>query len=240
MNVFQKILGIIFPPYKFAVLRREQGQLFTAIISVLPESMASIKEVALSGKFFGFSEWKEYPDFKFCEVSYSQTQWTSGNKRGENFKILGFQLYSSRTNQFEDIEILVKNNLVNGLKITNSEYYLSEFGTLKFKSDSIHKLDFQFMPEKIDLFYNSLDLNIKQRIMPSDLFEIEFNGRVYYAFNDLEDGNYLAVNERLEVYSLVHDSKPMAKKQNVSFDKILSDLQTNKFDKQHFKDRYLG
>ena len=76
-------------------------------------------------------------------------------------------------------------------------------------------------------------------MMPGDFFEIEFNGRVYYAFNDLEDGNYLAVNEKLEVYSLVHDAKPMVKKQNTSFDEILSDLQTNKFDKQqHLKDRY--
>ena len=75
--------------------------------------------------------------------------------------------------------------------------------------------------------------------MPGDFFEIEFNDRVYYAFNDLEDGNYLAVNEKLEVYSLVHDDKPMVKRQNTSFDEILSDLQTNKFDKQqHIKDRY--
>ena len=55
----------------------------------------------------------------------------------------------------------------------------------------------------------------------------------------MKDGNYLAVNEKLEVYSLVHDAKPMVKKQNTSFDEILSDLQTNKFDKQqHLKDRY--
>jgi len=239
MNVFQKIFGIIFPPYKFAVLRKEQGQLFTAIITILPENMDLIKEGALSGKFLGFSEWKQYSDFKFCEVSYSQTQWTRNNKRGENFKIVGLQIYSNRTNQFEDIEILVQNNLVQGLKITNSKYSLSEFIIQKFKSDNVHKLDFQFPPEKIDIFYDSLDLSIKQRIIPSDIFEIEFNGRNYYAFDDLEDGNYLAVDEKLEVYSLVHDAKPRAKKQSISFDEILAELQTNKFDKQqHLKDRY--
>jgi hypothetical protein len=152
MNVFQKILGIIFPPYKFAFLRKEQGQLFTAIITILPESMDLIKERALSGKFFGFSEWKLYSDFKFCEVSYSQTQRNSYEKRGENFKIVGLQLYSNRTDQFENIEILVQNNLIKGLKITNSEYCQSEFVIHKFKSDNVHKLDFQFLPEKIDFF----------------------------------------------------------------------------------------
>lgn len=166
MNVFQKILGMIFPPYKFAALRKEQGQLFTAIITILPENM----------------------------------------------------------------------NLV---KITNSEYCLSEFDIFKFRSDNIHRLDFQFRSEKIDLFYDSLDINIKQRIMPSDIFEIEFDGSVYYVFKNLDDGNYLAVNENLEVYSLVHDAKPMAKKHKVSLEEILADLQTNKFDKrQYLNNRY--
>ena len=105
-------------------------------------------------------------------------------------------------------------------------------------SDNVHKLDFQFLPEKIDLFYDSLPLNIKQIVMHDDIFEIEINGRVYYAFYDLEDGNYLAVNEKLEVYSLVHDATPMVMKQKISFDKILVDLQTNKFNKgQHLKER---
>jgi len=68
------------------------------------------------------------------------------------------QLYSSRTNQFEEIEILAQNNLVKGLKITNSDYCPGEFVIHKFKSDNLCKLDFQFPPEKIDLFYDSLDL----------------------------------------------------------------------------------
>ena len=39
MNVFQKTLELIFPRHKFAVIRKEQGQLFTAIITMLPETM---------------------------------------------------------------------------------------------------------------------------------------------------------------------------------------------------------
>jgi len=36
---FSKDIGIDFPRHKFAVIRKEQGQLFTAIITMLPETM---------------------------------------------------------------------------------------------------------------------------------------------------------------------------------------------------------
>jgi hypothetical protein len=44
MNIAQRILGTLFPPYKFSVIRKEKGKLFNAIINSLPEEFAEIKE----------------------------------------------------------------------------------------------------------------------------------------------------------------------------------------------------
>ena len=127
MNILQKILGTVFPPYKFNVLRQEQARLFTAIINSLPEDFAEIKEQTLSARFWGLDNWKLYPDFKFISLSYGCDTVFKHKKHGQNFKISGLQIFSNLTKQFEDIEILIHDNLVSGLKIKNSQYQLSEF-----------------------------------------------------------------------------------------------------------------
>ena len=95
-----------------------------------------------------------------------------------------------------------------------------------------------FPPSDIEIFYEKLDLNLKNKLNPDDIFDIQFNHRTYYAFYDLEDGNYLATDKKLNVYSLVHDATPMAKKMKCSLADILADIETKKFDKEkHLENR---
>ncbi|MGN6163698.1 MAG: hypothetical protein ACTHOF_04080 [Flavisolibacter sp.] len=239
MNILQKTLGTVFPPYKFSVLRQEQARLFTAIISALPDEFSEIKTQTLLGRLYGLDDWKMFPDFKFVSMGYGGDTVFKYKRRGQNFKIAGLQIFSKRNDQFENVEILIQDNLVRGLKITNSDYQLNEFDLRKRKADNVSKSDFAFPPSDIDLFYERLDTEIKQKLNPDDLSEIDFNNRVYYSFFDLEDGNYLAVDKNLNVYSLVHDAKPMAKRLKNTFMEVLSDLQNNKFDKEkHLAERY--
>lgn len=239
MNILQKILGTFFPPYKHNVLRQEQANLFTAVISSLPENFNEIKEQTLSARLWGLDNWKLYPDFKFVSLSYGGDTVFKYKKRGQNFKISGLQIFSNLTKQFEDIEILIQDNLVSGLKIENSQYQLSEFDLDKINNKGVIKSAFTFAKSNIDIFYDSLDQEIKNKLNPDDLFDIDFNNRTFYSFCDLEDGNYLAVDKNLKVYSLVHDAKPMVTAIKITFSDILSEIANNKFDKEkHLEERY--
>ena len=239
MNILQKILGAVFPPYKRSVLRQEQAKLFTVVISSLPEEFNEIKQQTLSARLWGLHNWKLYPDFKFISLSYGGDTVFKYKKRGQNFKISGLQVFSKLTRQFEDIEILIHDNLVSGLKIENSQYQLSEFDLGKINDKGVTKSVFTFPPGDIDIFYDSLNQEIKNKLNPDDLFDIDFNNRTFYSFCDLEDGNYLAVDKNLKVYSLVHDAKPMVTGIKISFSDILSDIANNKFDKEkHLEERY--
>ena len=219
-------------------MRQEQAKLFTAVISSLPEDLNSIKEQTLSGRLWGLDNWKLYPDFKFVSLSYGGNTVFKYKKRGQNFKISGLQIFSNLTRQFENIEILIQDNLVSGLKINNSQYQLSEFDLGKINKD-VTKSVFTFPQNDIDIFYDALDQEIKSMLNPDDLFDIDFNNRTFYSFCDLEDGNYLAVDKNLKVYSLVHDAKPMVTGMKISFSDILSEIVDNKFDKEkHLEERY--
>ena len=220
-------------------MRQEQAKLFTAVISSLPEDLNSIKEQTLSGRLWGLDNWKLYPDFKFVSLSYGGNTVFKYKKRGQNFKISGLQIFSNLTRKFEDIEILIQDNLVSGLKIKNSQYQLSEFDLGKIHNKGVTKSVFTFPPSDIDIFYDALDQETKNKLNPDDLFDIDFNNRTFYSFCDLEDGNYLAVDKNLKVYSLIHDAKPMVTGIKTSFSNILSEIEDNKFDKEkHLEERY--
>jgi len=239
MNAFQKILGTVFPPYKFSALRKERSKLFTSIISSLPDEYKQIRIQTLSSRFWGFDDWKPYPNFKFVTLSYKGETLSMYKKRGQNFKISGLEIFSRTNKKLEDIEILVQDNLVQGLKITNSDYLLSEFDLGQIINSNVSKSVFEFTPSEIDIFYNSLGQNIKDQLNPFDIFDIDFNNRTFYAFYDLEDGNYLAVDKNLNVYSLVHDARPMATRMKTSFSQILNDISEKHFVKEkHLEERY--
>ena len=69
------------------------------------------------------------------------------------------------------------------------------------------------------------------------LEEIELNGRSYFSILDLEDGNCIAIDKKLNVYSLVHDAKPMSKKMKIDLEEFLNNI--NSFDSEkHLSERY--
>ncbi|WP_307294968.1 hypothetical protein [Flavobacterium sp. SORGH_AS_0622] len=98
---------------------------------------------------------------------------------------------------------------------------------------------FDFPPNEIDLFYDSLDSNIREKLNYNELFDIDFNGRTFYVIYDLEDGNYIAVDNKQNVYSLIHDAEPMILKMKITFLEILEQIENNQFDvSAHFDKRY--
>lgn len=238
MNFLQKIRATIFPKYKKILLKKEHLNLLSNIATALPDEFQDLKYQLLSGHILGFINGTLNPDFKSILVTYSE-RISKFKKRGQNFKISGLKIHSNRSNSFEEIELLVRDNLFAGLKIKNSKYELGEFKLTQIINDSVTKSDFFFPPNEIDTFYDTLDPAIKDLLNPNDIIDIEFNNKTYYSFYDMEDGNYLAVNKKLNVYSLIHDATPMVSKMKISFIDILSDINENRFDKEsHFNERY--
>lgn len=239
MNMIKKIIGKILPPYRIKVIRKEQDLILRSVIDSLPNDMADFKLQIQSLTFFGLSDWNLFPDFKFVNLAYSGNTINECRKRNENYKISGLEIFSKKTEKYEAIELLVNKNLLCGFKISNSNYSIDEFDLKRIKSEKIIKSNFDFPPSEIDLFYDSLGSTIKSMLNPDDIFDIDYNNRTFYAFYDLEDGNYLAVDKNQNVYSLIHDARPAATKIKYSFEEILTNIKEGRFDKEkHFDDRY--
>ena len=149
------------------------------------------------------------------------------------------QLFSLKNNRFEKAELLILNNLVWGLKISNSEYLLKEFDLRRIENQHVLVNSLEVASTVIDALYQSMEPQLRSKLDISLLSQIDFNDRIYFSFYDLKDGNYLIINKKLKVFSLVHDGKPVVNVLNISFSEILDQIKTNTFDKQaHLQERH--
>jgi len=239
MNIFQKILGTIFPPYKFKIIRKEESDLLNSIVNALPKDFDDIKISTQKLKLYGLDDWVLHPGFKYLTVSVSQETLLKHKKRGENYKIQGIEIYSKQNMKFENVDILVRDNMVEAIKINNSSFLFKNFDISKINIENISMTSFEFLPNDIEIFYESLGNDIKSKLNIDDIFFFFFNGKTYFAFYDLQDGNYLAVDKKGKVYSLVHDATPMTKVLKYAFGEILNEISENKFDaEKHMEGRY--
>jgi hypothetical protein len=239
MNFIKGLIGKVFPPYLHSLIRQEQGQVLAALINSLPAHFSEVKQQFAASKFMGLTEWKLFPDYKFVSTSFPVDTILNYKKNGQNYKIKGVQIFSKRANKYLEADLLFHNNILTGLKIRNSGYKLGEFDSTKVTGQNATKWSFDFPKSKLETFIDSLDESIKSKLKPDEIFDIDFGNRTYFAFYDMEDGNYLAVDKNQNVYSLIHDAKPMATKMKTTFLQALIDIQNGHFDIQrHLDERY--
>lgn len=81
----------------------------------------------------------------------------------------------------------------NILDFNNFEVDMSSFA----KSKSKFSLDTKIEKLVSGLTCDKLDL--------TNLGEFDFDGKTYYQIKDLEDGNYIAINNKGQVFGLIHD-----------------------------------
>lgn len=239
MNVIQKTLSSLFPKYKSRLIIEGQKKLFHGIMNALPDHLADLKTQAKVNNFEGLKKFDLHPDFKYTEIYYPGDNYLKYKIRGKNSKISGLRIFSKVNQRFEEVEILIWDNLIWALKINHSNYDYKEFDFSNFRNNSIDVSNFDFPPRKIDLFYDSLDEAIQERLDYNELFDEEIDGKIFFTFYGLEDGNSLAVDEDLNVYSIAYDTDNMIIKMNISFLQILEDIAANRFDeKKHIEERY--
>ena len=239
MRALKKIIGYIFPPYKFKAQRQEWTLLLNSLINSLPDDYQELKEQRQETNLLNLSDWVLFPGFKFITTGYPGTSLNDFKRRGRNFRLSGQRIFSKILNDYTNVDFIVHDNFLAGLRIENSNYEIEEFDLKGIQNQNLEQTVLTFPPSEVDLFYARLDDNVKNKLNPDDIFDIDLNHRTFYAFYDLEDGNYLAADKKLNIYSLVHDARPMVKKLKYSLEGILVAIEEKNFDKdKHLEERF--
>lgn len=125
-------------------------------------------------------------------------------KLRDYFIIEGLLIWETKYKNYTPINISVSKGLIISIEISS----------INFKNFDFTKIDLSTLTEK---HFNNEDkenlikilgkINEEQKVkyQIDDTFKIEIPEGVFYTIKDMEDGNYLAVNKKGEVYELIHD-----------------------------------
>ena len=202
----------------------------------------------IDGKVFDFFDnlFKQLPpEFQFLSDGLYKglyRRYSVNHAMKEHHYSIGFDPSQSdksiiKGKQFELQNIIVIQNKIEfSLNITvyeglwigfGIEKNIIEFNNFQFDLSRLHKDKSKFAKDsKIEklvsgLSSTSLDLD--------NLSEFEVDGKYYYQIKDLEDGNYIAIDNKGQVFGLIHDPYKI-ELINKSVKQFVDDVNSGQFD----------
>lgn len=164
----------------------------------------------------------------FYTIGFDPSQSDKSMSKGKQFELENIII--KQDGQEYQLNITIHEGLWIGFEIeknildfNNFQIDLSSFKTSKskFAADTkIEKLLSGLICEQLDL---------------TDLGEFDIDGKTYYQIKDLEDGNYIAIDNKGQVFGLMHDPYKI-KLINKSVSQFVDDLNGGLFD----FDKYLN
>jgi len=156
-----------------------------------------------------------------------------GKKHRVNFKVDGLEIKNKQSNVFVKLPVTVTHDLIGTIEIDNPSDIWKNYDLTDIKIQEIKRTELEFANEdekKLKKILKGIDQELKKKIEVDDTFEIELDGKRYYTILDMEDGNYISVNSRGQVYRLHHDSDEQAKLINKSIKDFLINYSGDKKD----------
>jgi len=155
-------------------------------------------------------------------ISFDPSQSDKSMVKGKQFELQNI-LVIQNNNRFP-LNLTVYEGLWVGLEI---EKNILDFTNFHFDLSHLHKDQSKFATDsKIEklvngLFSTNLDL--------SNLNEFEVDGKCYYQIKDLEDGNYIAIDNKGQVFGLIHNPFKI-ELINKSIKQFVDDVNEGRFD----------
>ncbi|MBL7710582.1 MAG: hypothetical protein JNJ86_16045 [Chitinophagaceae bacterium] len=161
-------------------------------------------------------------------IAFDPSQSDKSMTKGKQFELQNI-LVIQDANEF-NLNITVYEGIWVGFEIKKN---IIEFKNFRFDLTKLHKDKNKFAKDsKIEKLVsgfssNNLDLN--------DLSEFEVDGQLYYQIKDLEDGNYIAIDNKGQVFGLIRDPYKI-ELINKSIKQFVDDVNCGQFD----FDKYLN
>lgn len=118
-----------------------------------------------------------------------------------SYKITGIKVFNNYTSNFIDYEIYVSDGIINGysiqkekkLSIDINKIDISKFSKSFYEHDEYNEIE------------SLLNLNEKNKLLLSEIYEVELEGKIYFHLFDLEDGDFIGMDKQKNIYMITHD-----------------------------------
>jgi hypothetical protein len=154
-------------------------------------------------------------------------------KHNVNFKVDGLEIKRKAKNEYAKFSVTVTSDLIATIDIDDSKNFWKDYDTDQLKTDDLKRTELVFGNEdekKLLKILKSVDETLKKKVEIEDTFEIELDDKKFFTLLDMEDGNYIGVNSKGQVFRLLHDSNEQARLINGSVKDFLTTFSGDKND----------
>jgi len=176
------------------IIDKEAKQFFQKLFEQLPTEFRFLQEHLKKGLYRRYSHNKDNNYF----ISFDPAHSDKSMVKGKNFEVTNIQVIAE--GQSYQLVLTIYQGLLVGFDTAKN---IKELKDYKFDTSRVSKAKSKFVAEDKTkrlvkgLYSDKLDLD--------DLSEIEVDGKSYYQIKDLEDGNYIAIDNKGQVFVLMHD-----------------------------------
>ncbi|MDQ0106566.1 hypothetical protein J2T02_001677 [Chitinophaga terrae (ex Kim and Jung 2007)] len=191
----------MFNLFKRSKVADWERQLLINIFGLMPAEFSYLKEQVQAGLLkrvsFGSSVRKNFVGFSYNgNVSKNYER-----KSDRGFVIKDVKVFDNLTQSYINFDIIVYFGLVIGYATPDNA---------KIQLD-IHKIDISQLQIRYNqnLLYDKIKPLLKphyiKTVSPADVFEVELDGKIYYHLQDLEDGDFIGMDDNGRYYEITHD-----------------------------------
>lgn len=161
-------------------------------------------------------------------------------KKHKDFYILsGVEIRRKHSEEFVEIPVEVNWDLVNRINIDRPKDFWKYYAIDSIRINNLKRTDIQVNnkdAEKLREILKSVDQEQIEKLEAEDTFEIALGGKKFYTIVNMDDGNYIAVNRKGQVFRLNHDSNEQVRLINKSIHSFLQEFTGDKKElERHFE-----
>jgi hypothetical protein len=197
MNIFKK-----------KTKQKHVEQLGLKIANLLEEDFPQLKKVIGISKVYGIS-FMHNPDGIYVSRGYNPDAYNEIMRNHRtHFNLKGISIVNRKTGEYKPLQQNYLNDNLKKLEIENPQSFhrIYDLDSIKIDKIQLDHLPIENPDKKIaEKALKSLTKEQKDLLELEDTFEIEVEEKLYYTILDMEDGNYIAVDEYGRIYRLNHD-----------------------------------
>ncbi|WP_298518863.1 hypothetical protein [uncultured Kordia sp.] len=194
--------------------KRHIEQFRLQVAELLASEMPELKTVIGLSEIFGIS-FMQNPKSIYIATKYNSEDFKIINRNHKTcFNLTGISVFHKKEQRYQPIKLYYQSDALTKIEVDTPEYFHKIYDLTQILKENI---ELEHLPREnpdqaiVEKILKPLTPEQRNLLELADSFEIELDDQLFYTILDMEDGNYVAVNKKGNVFRLIHDHEEPVK-----------------------------
>lgn len=171
------------------------------ILSQLPMEYQFLTEQIEDGLIRGFAISEKAPGNKH-KVLFNVAVLNRYEKKEKGyFRITGPEVLNLNTNKYAKVDLYYYANILQSYATPMTKEFRPDIQNVRVKKFHLQSLD----GEDFARIKSLLEKEAMSKINPNDVYEVILEGKTYFHLKDLQDGDFIGIDQKGTLYKITHD-----------------------------------